>query len=106
VNGELCSFLYGDTGANAINSGLNPGTIGLFPILGLSALLTGGGRGLKTDSLLTSPDLRGGGGDGGLDADNEGDLPASSGVLGRLGIRKCLGEEPPGLGEKEASVDR
>jgi hypothetical protein len=45
------------------------------------------------DSLLCSPDLRGGGGEGGWDGDSERGLPGSRmGVCGLLGILKCLGE--------------
>lgn len=70
---------------------------GLLAIFGFSDLLTGGG-GLKDAdaSLLISPDLRGGGGDGGRDGESFGDLVDSTiGVCGRLGILKCLGEFVP-----------
>lgn len=69
---------------------------------GFSARLTGGGTGLTSltsRSLLNSPDLRGGGGEGGCDGVNRGDFRGSrtgvrgskTGVWGRLGILKILG---------------
>jgi len=71
-------------------------------ILGLSARLTGGGFGFagasRTSrvSLLNSPDLRGGGGEGGCEGCILGDLPGSKcGVLGLLGILKFLGDALP-----------
>lgn len=54
--------------------------IDLLAILGFSARLTGGGGALALvvgGSLRNSPDLRGGGGEGGRDAGNLGDLPGS-----------------------------
>ena len=77
--------------------------IDLLDIFGFSARFTGGGAPLNDDSLLISPDLLGGGGEGGGLGDF---LESRRGVLGRLGIRKCLGEEPPEDAERGASVDR
>lgn len=58
-------------------------------------------------SRRNSPDLRGGGGEGGRDAGSLGDLPASKrGVDGRLGILKCLGDEPPGTADNGLSTER
>lgn len=69
---------------------------GLLPTFGFSARLTGGGPGLCETSRLCSPDLLGGGGEGGCEGGSEGDLPGSKrGVCGLLGILKCLGEEVP-----------
>lgn len=54
-----------------------------------------------------SPDLRCGGGEGGKDAGSLGDLPGSKrGVDGRLGILKCLGEEPADAADRGLSVER
>lgn len=92
-----------------VASDLVPSEVGLLAILGFSDLLTGGGRGLYVDSRRTiSPDLRGGGGDGGCDGVSEGDLLGSNrGVCGLLGIRKCLGEEAPEVAEMGVlSVER
>jgi len=69
---------------------------------GFSARLTGGGislTSLTSRSLLSSADLRGGGGDGGCDGVKRGDFRGSRtgvrgskiGVWGRLGILKPLG---------------
>jgi hypothetical protein len=80
---------------------------GLLAILGFSARLTGGGGALKEASRLNSPDRRGGGGEGGLDAESLGDFPGSKrGVLGLLGILKCLGEDPPETADNGVSVVR
>jgi hypothetical protein len=86
----------------------NVRAIGLLAILGFSDRLTGGGGALKEASRLNSPDLRGGGGEGGLDAESFGDFPGSGrGVLGLLGIRKCLGEDPPEtVADNGLEVDR
>lgn len=63
---------------------------------GFSARFTGGGTILEGISRLISPDLRGGGGEGGCEGVNFGDLVESSvGVWDLLGIRKCLGEPVP-----------
>ena len=84
----------------------NVRAIGLLAILGFSARLTGGGA-LKEASRRNSPDLLGGGGEGGLDAESLGDFPGSRrGVPGLLGILKCLGEELPETADKGVSVDR
>lgn len=56
------------------------------------------------ESLLNSPDLRGGGGEGGIFGDFRG---SRRGVFGRLGIRKCLGEEAAeDDAERGPSVDK
>ena len=58
-------------------------------------------------SLLSSADLRGGGGEGGWDAGKDGDFLASkSGVDGLLGILKCLGDELLGRADVGLSVVR
>ena len=80
---------------------------GLLPILGFSARLTGGGPGFCEVSRLCSPDLLGGGGEGGCEGGRDGDLPGSKrGVFGLLGIRKCLGEDVPDVADNGASVDK
>ena len=57
----------------------------------LSALLAGGGGGCFVFSRSSSPDLRGGGGDGGCELESLGDLPGSRmGVVLRLGILNGL----------------
>jgi len=84
----------------------NVRAMGLLAIFGFSARLTGGGA-LKEASLRNSPDLLGGGGEGGLEAESLGDLPGSRrGVPGLLGILKCLGEDPPEAADDGASVDK
>jgi hypothetical protein len=86
----------GGPGSSVVASVRNARATGLLAILGFSARLTGGGGALKEASRRSSPDLRGGGGEGGLDAESWGDFPGSRrGVLGLLGILKCLGEDPP-----------
>lgn len=55
----------------------------------------GGGAAFE-GSRLSSPDLRGGGGEGGREGGSDGDFPGSKiGVCGLLGILKCLGEDVP-----------
>lgn len=85
----------------------------LLLILGLSARFTGGGLGFvaaswtSLTSLLNSPDLRGGGGEGGREEDTLGGLPDSTrGVLGLLGSLKCLGDAPPEEADRGESVVR
>lgn len=76
----------------------------MLAILGFSIRLTAGGAGLTAASRLSSPDLRGGGGDGGCDRGRDGDLAGSRlGVCGLLGILKGLGEDVP---EVELSADK
>ena len=59
LNGDdFSSYLRADP-----SSSLSP--VGLEAILGFSERLTGGGPGFVGASLLNSPDLRGGGGEGG-----------------------------------------
>ncbi len=83
-------------GSSVVASVRKARDIGLLAILGFSDLLIGGGSALKEASRRSSADLRGGGGEGGLDAESLGDFPGSRrGVLGLLGILKCLGEDPP-----------
>ena len=65
------------------------------PISGFSARLTGGGiprpASLFSRSRLSSPDRRGGGGDGGCVGARRGDTRGSrTGVRGRLGILNCF----------------
>jgi hypothetical protein len=80
---------------------------GLLPILGFSDRLIGGGPGFCEVSRLCSPDLLGGGGEGGCEGGRDGDLPGSKrGVFGLLGILKCLGEDDPDVADIGASVDR
>ena len=56
---------------------------------------------------MCSPDLLGGGGEGGWDGESLGDLPGSKrGVFGLLGILKCFGEDVPEGADNGASVDR
>jgi len=84
-------------------------TTGLLAILGFSERLIGGGVGLRDTSLLISPDLLGGGGDGGRAGrvDNEEDLPISTvGVCGRLGNLKWPGEDLPDVAEIGLSAER
>jgi hypothetical protein len=84
-----------------------PNLTGLFPILGFSARLTGGGPGFCGASRLCSPDLLGGGGEGGCEGGREFDLPGSRrGVFGLLEILKCLGEDVPGVADNGASMER
>lgn len=79
---------------------------GLFAIFGFSALLTSGGTILFSDgSRLTSPDRRGGGGEGGRDCTNFGAFAKSIfGVCGLLGIRKLFAD--PGPADSGTSVER
>lgn len=78
LNGDDLSFAFGvGIGASVVASVRNPREIGLFPIFGFSALLTGGGGGLNVDSRLSSPDLRGGGGEGGWEEGKDGDFLGS-----------------------------
>lgn len=80
---------------------------GLLPTFGFSARLTGGGPGFCETSRLCSPDLLGGGGEGGFDGGSEWDLPGSRrGVCGLLGILKCLGEEAPEVEDNGAPADK
>lgn len=70
--------------------------------LGLSARFTGGGTigdGFTSRSLFSSPDLRGGGGEGGWVVFGRGDDRRGSGlgVLDRLGILKGLEEGVTGV---------
>jgi hypothetical protein len=68
----------------------------LLAILGFSALLIAGGA-LLAASRRNSPDLRGGGGDGGRERGRDGDLAGSKpGESDLLGILKCLGEDVTG----------
>jgi len=97
----------GGPGSSVVNSVRNVRARGLLAILGFSARLTGGGGALKEASRLNSADRRGGGGEGGLDARSLGDFPGSRrGVLGLLGILKCLGEDPPETADNWVSVVR
>ena len=98
----------GGPGSRVIASVRNVRAKGLLAILGFSARFTGGGAALTEGSgLLNSPDLLGGGGEGGLDAESLGDLPGSNrGVLGLLGILKCRGEETPEAAERGSFVER
>jgi hypothetical protein len=108
LNGEDLSAGRGGPGSSVVASVRNVNAIGLLAILGFSALLTGGGAlFMKEASRRNSPDLLGGGGEGGLDAESLGDFPGSKrGVPGLLGILKCLGEELPDTLDKGVSVDR
>ena len=106
LNGEDLSVERGGPGSSVVVSERNVRAMGLLAILGFSARLTGGGA-LKEASRRNSPDLLGGGGEGGLEAESLGDLPGSSrGVPGLLGILKCLGEEPPETADDGTSVDK
>lgn len=68
LNGDVFSIgICTDIGAKFTPSALEPKPIGLLDILGLSARFMGGGPALKEEFLLTSPDLLGGGGEGGSD---------------------------------------
>lgn len=79
----------------------------MLAILGFSARFTGGGATLLKVSRLSSPDLRGGGGEGGWDEGRGCDFVCSKrGVWGLLGILKCLGEDDPEVEESGASADR
>lgn len=107
LKGDVCLLAgCGVRGARVVTS-VTESAIGLLAIFGFSDLLIGGGGLNVMDvSLLISPDLRGGGGEGGLDGDNFGDLAESIiGVCGRLGILKFLGELVP-VEDGGASVDR
>jgi hypothetical protein len=96
-----------DIGAKFTFSALELKPTGLLDILGLSARLIGGGPTLKEESLLSSPDRLGGGGEGGSEDGLEGGfLESNRGVFDRLGILKCPGEELPDGAEKGASVDK
>jgi len=89
--------------------GSSVSTTGLIAILGFSERLIGGGVGLRDTSRLISPDLLGGGGEGGLAGrvDNEEDLPISTvGVCGRLEILNCPGEDLPDVAEMGLSAER
>ena len=73
----------------------------------MSARLIGGGPTLKDESLLSSPDRLGGGGEGGSEDEYEDDfLESNKGVLDLLGILKCPGEELLDEAEKGPSVDK
>lgn len=75
---DLSKDPRGGTGSRVVASVRNVKVAGLLATLGFSARLTGGGAALtKVSGLLSSPDLLGGGGDGGLDAESLGDLPGS-----------------------------
>jgi len=81
--------------------------IGLLATLGFSARLTTGGPTFTEGSRLSSPDLRGGGGEGGCVGRSIGDFLASTiGVWGRLGILKCPGEDLPEATDVGESVER
>jgi hypothetical protein len=91
----------------AVSSEGSLNCMGLLAIFGFSARFTGGGPFLNDGSRLSSPDLRGGGGDGGCEADSLGDFPGSNnGVCGLLGILKCFGEGACGVVGNEDSVDK
>ena len=106
LKGDDLSVKRGGPGSRVVASVRNVKATGLLAILGFSERLTGGAA-LNGASRLNSPDLLGGGGEGGLDAESFGDLPGSRrGVPGLLGILKCLGEEPPETADEGASVER
>jgi hypothetical protein len=106
LNGEDLSVERGGPGSSVVASVRDVRAISLLAILGFSARLTGGGA-LKEVSRRSSPDLLGGGGDGGVEAESLGDfLGSRRGVPGLLGILKFLGEEVPETADKGVSVDR
>jgi hypothetical protein len=108
LNGEDLSARRGGLGSRVVASVRKFRAIGLLAILGFSALLIGGGAlFMKELSRRNSPDLLGGGGEGGPDAESLGDFPGSRrGVPGLLGIRKFLGEEVVVTADRGVSVDR
>ena len=88
LNGDVRSLMFrGVLGTSCVIS-VTARAIGLLAIFGFSDRLTGGGGALKVmdESLLISPDLRGGGGEGGRDGDSLGDFASIMGVCGLLGI--------------------
>lgn len=108
LNGEDLSARRGGPGSRVVASARKFRAIGLLAILGFSARLIGGGTlFIKELSRRNSPDLLGGGGEGGPDAESLGDFPGSRrGVPGLLGIRKFLGEEVVVTADRGVSVDR
>jgi hypothetical protein len=93
LNGVVSCFLRGLRSRAGLGS---PNTEVLEAAEGFSARLMGGGKALES-CLFSSPDLRGGGGDGGCEAVNRGDLRGSrTGVCGRLGILNGRGD-PDGV---------
>lgn len=77
LNGDISLFeLFGRLGSSVVASVRKVNANGLLAIFGLSALFTAGGT-LIDPSRRNSPDLRGGGGEGGCDGDSFGDLLAS-----------------------------
>ena len=108
LNGEDLSAKRGGPGSRVVASVRKFRAIGLLAILGFSARLTGGGPLFASElSRRNSPDLLGGGGEGGPDAESLGDFPGSRrGVPGLLGIRKFLGEEVVVTADRGVSVDR
>lgn len=94
LKGEILSL--GRLGTWAGELGCEKSEKRAAPISGFSARLTGGGMvGLPTSlfsrSLLSSPDRRGGGGDGGFEGVGRADTPDSwTGVRGRPGILNCF----------------
>lgn len=108
LNGEDLSARRGGPGSRVVASARKFRAIGLLAILGFSARLIGGGTlFIKELSRRNSPDLLGGGGEGGADAEILGDFPGSRrGVPGLLGIRKFLGEEVVVTADRGVSVDR
>jgi hypothetical protein len=67
-----------DVAGASVVASVNDKAMGLLAILGFSDRLIGGGMDLKEASRRNSPDRRGGGGEGGCDGDNLGDLVDSS----------------------------
>jgi hypothetical protein len=76
LKGDTSLEPFDRAGSRVVASLRNARPIGLPEIFGFSALFTGGGT-LDMASRRNSPDLRGGGGDGGCDADSFGDFPGS-----------------------------
>lgn len=100
--------LKGDVFSCGLYCGAGSGCrdMGLLAILGFSALLIVGGA-LLVASRRNSPDLRGGGGDGGRDRGREGDLAGSKpGESDLLGILNGLGEGVPGNEVAIVSAER
>lgn len=98
MNGDALSSTGREDAGISVVTSVTDNEEGLLAIFGFSARLIGGGIALKLweTSLRISPDLRGGGGEGGREGKSLGEFVDSIiGVCGLLGILKCRGEFVP-----------